>query len=137
MEVACMHRQCDAEGEVMFEEYRRGRLVLGGLEYAFFDAGKFELFDCPETISEFLAEDDEAVPQGGAEGGDPSEMVAYRVYFFNWNCFLHMGVRDAQFSWTEPPRFNSWHILEVVTRLRMRLKENIAPGGNLDLTWRG
>ena len=134
-----MHRQCDSQGEVLLEEYRRGRLVLRGLEYFRFDPDEnleLEIFDSPETISEFLAEDPDAMPQD-LPAEQPDGVVSYRVYFFSWNCFLHLAVREAEFVWTEPPRFSAWNILETITRMRSRIADKISPVGDVDPSWQG
>lgn len=140
LDVACMHRQCGADGTVLFEEYRRGRLVLSGLEYFCFDRGEemeMELFDSPETISEFLAEDFDSISPVMNGQQVPEGVTAYRLYFFGWNSFLHLGVREAEFAWTESPHITSWHVLEVITRLRMRLADAALPARGADPTWSG
>ncbi len=140
MDVACLHSQRDGAGEVLLEEYRRGCLELQGLEYFCFDregSAGIEVFDSPETISEFLAED----PDTGSDflpGDKPAaDVTAYRIYFFSWNCFLHLAVGNATFSWTEPPRYTSWHILEAISRLRARIADTTNRGLAIDPTWYG
>lgn len=140
LDVSCLQSQCDGSGEVLLEEYRRGCLVLQGVEYVCFDPGDaadMQLFDSPETISEFLAEDPGGPPCLPAGRRPPADVTAYRLYFFSWNCFLHLGVRKATFTWTEPPRYTSWHILEIITRLRTRVADNALLGPGIDPTWRG
>ncbi len=140
MDVACMHSLRDGAGEVLLEEYRRGRLELQGLEYVFFDgddAAGLEVFDSPETISEFLAEDPDWEGDLSAAKHPDAGVTAYRLYFFSWNCFLHLGVREAAFRWTEPPRFSAWHILEVISRLRARIADDANSLLQKDPTWLG
>lgn len=140
MDVACLQREYDAAGELLLEEYRRGNLVLQGMEYACLDlneAGEMEVFESPEIISEFLAEEPDYAPDNGPRQPLPDGVTAYRVYLFSWNRFIHLAVREASFSWMEAPRYTSWHVLEVISRLRMRIADHTRAGLGCGSPWLG
>jgi hypothetical protein len=86
------------------EEYRRARLLLNGLYYLvieppdadhlWYPQRSIQVNAYPEDVSQFPIFGDLKSKLSG-------DTFCCRFYVHDWNSFIHIAAKDAQFSWVE------------------------------------